>query len=242
MVKIRLGPFLDAFSHGLCLATELVLPASCILCGRPLALEAASQPLCPACLSLLRPIQGPACPRCGKGLISEAGPCMRCRGKSWSFDEARPLFAYRGEAAGLIAAYKFGGRRSLSGFFASLAAREVQARWPGRPIVPVPFRSRKIRERGWDQVEEIARRLERGGMRVMRILERLPSGEQKKLGLEDRFENARRAYRLKGGALVPGELVLLDDVFTTGATAEACARELKEGGARAVAFLSIAAD
>jgi predicted amidophosphoribosyltransferase len=122
---------------------------------------------------------------------------MRCRERSWSFDEAIPIYSYKGEAQALIAAYKFGSRISLADFLAGRLEAELAARWPGRPVVPVPFRRAKIRERGWDQVEELARRLERGGRRVMRILERLPSGEQKKLGLEERFGNAARAYRVR---------------------------------------------
>ena len=88
----------------------------------------------------------------------------------------------------------------------------------------------------------MARELEHRGFSVMRILQRRPSGEQKRLSLDARLGNARQAYRLSVKAAVPAELVLLDDVMTTGATAEACAHALREGGARRVAFLVLAAD
>jgi len=242
------------------LARALLLPRFCPLCGRPLSLGSvdgaslqadgsgllpfpeAQDLLCDSCLLLLRPYAGERCQKCGKELISESGICMRCRNREWSFEEAFPIFAYDGAAAELVAAYKFAGRRSLARFLAGILSRALMENWPGRPIVPVPYRRAKIVEKGWDQVEEIVRVLDRRGFEVRRILERLPSGEQKRLSQEGRLENARKAYRLVPGAAVPDEVVLVDDVLTTGATAEACARALREGGARRVAVLALAAD
>jgi ComF family protein len=240
---------ISAASSFLSHALDLLLPRHCALCGRLFASPTrrdGSAPVeaffCPECQGRLKPIQGRRCRGCGKELVSEDGICMRCRARTWSFDAAFPLFAYRDEAEDLVAAYKFAGRRSLARLFASLFEEALRESWPGWPLVPVPFRREKLRKKGWDQVEDLAVALERRGFEVRRILERLPSGEQKRLSLEERLGNACKAYRLKAGAEVPREAVLIDDVFTTGATAEACARALKEGGALHVAFLSIAAD
>lgn len=170
---------------------------------------------------------------------------MRCRGRSWSFDSCLPLFGYSGLPERLVGAYKFGGRLSLAPFIAGLMAEALSERWPGWTLVPVPPRRDKMRKRGWDQVEAIVRRLEARGFRAERLLERRPSAEQKSLGLEARFANAATAYALKAGAGrggLPARAVLVDDVFTTGATAEACARALKEGGVLELAVLAIAAD
>jgi len=224
---------------------EILLPRTCLVCGRPLWGGAGGPPLCPECAALLIPQTGERCERCGKPLISEDRICMRCRGREWSFDSAYPLFSYLGRAEALISAYKFGGRLSLAPCFCGLFAAVLNERWPGWPLVPVPPRPGKIRRKGWDQVELIARGLERRGFQVLRVLERRPSLEQKKLGLEARFENAACAYALKEKKQPPLSglsLVLIDDVFTTGATAEACARALKAAGAAHVCFVSIAAD
>lgn len=223
----------------------LALPRSCPLCGRPLLPaggKGAAPTLCRDCARDLVPIEGELCMRCGKPLVSELGLCMRCRERDWPFDSAISLYSYRDKAEALIGAYKFRNRFSLAPFLAEACASRLLSLWPGLPLVPVPFRRKKIVEKGWDQVEILARALEARGFQVKRLLERLPSGEQKRLGLEARLVNARRAYRLKKGALVPPALVLLDDVFTTGATAAACAEALKEGGAATVHFLALASD
>ncbi len=229
-------------------ALDFCLPRVCALCGvallpgERLAGKGHNAPLCEACARALVPITGPRCDGCGKALISETARCMRCRGQEYAFDEALPLFRYSGKAAELIRAYKTKGRRSLAPFIAAFVAATLTERWPGLPIVPVPPRKAKFRARGWDQVALLARELERGGFTVCRLLERRSSAEQKRLDRPARFANAAAAYRLKPGSCVPARLVLFDDVYTTGATAEACARALKSGGATWVAVLALAAD
>jgi ComF family protein len=219
---------------------NLVLPRSCVLCGTGAVLPDA--PICSACAASLVPIDGERCPSCGLTLISERGTCMRCRDQDWAFDSIYPLFSYSGSARELITAYKRGGRRTLSSFFARLLASEIEASWSGRVLVPVPPRPGKLRKRGWDQVEEIARRLERAGFPVERPLERRPSEELKGLGRSSRGDNARKAYRLKARSSSPPRPLLIDDVVTTCATIDACARALKEGGALEVAAVVLAAD
>lgn len=167
---------------------------------------------------------------------------MDCRARERVLDEAYPLFRFSGACKDLVSAYKFRDRRSLAPFLAELLAAAAERLWPGWSIVPVPPRPGKLRERGWDQVERLAQELERRGFAVARPLERLGSKQQKRLGREARLANARAAYRLKEGAAPPELALLLDDVVTTGATAEACAAALKAGGSRKVSLLVLAAD
>ena len=167
---------------------------------------------------------------------------MRCRREERAFELAYPLFSYSGLARDLISAYKKTLRRSLAPLIASMFAEAIRSRWPDRIIVPVPPRPGKERERGWDQVEELARQLEAMGFELCRPLERGLSAEQKTLGRGERGLNAKKAYYLKPGASAPPHALLIDDVVTTCATLDACARALKGGGALTVEALVFAAD
>ncbi len=130
----------------------------------------------------------------------------------------------------------------MAPFFADVFAKNIGEKWPDRIIVPIPPRPGKLRTKGWDQVEEIARILERRGFPVARPLERRHSKEQKKLGRGERGANATLAYVLKPGAVPPERPLIIDDVITTCATIDACARALKDGGAVSVVALVFAAD
>jgi ComF family protein len=222
---------------------DAALPRSCVLCGTAIRPGAGLRwPICEDCSSRLGTWGGERCPSCGLPLISEAGLCMRCRGIQRSFDSIYPLFSYSGLARELVSAYKKGQRRSLAPFFADILAKTIAERWPDRVIVPVPPRPGKLRTRGWDQVEEIARVLEARGLPVARVLERAASEEQKSLGKGARGANARAAYSLRPRARSPERPLVVDDVVTTCATIEACAAALRLGGALSVRALVIAAD
>ena len=131
--------------------------------------------------------------------------------------------------------------RNFSPLFARLLC-EVLKKNGEKFLVPVPPRKGKIRENGWDQIEELCTFLEkRYGFRVLRILERNTKGQQKKLSREKRLESIKTAYSLcpqkaferalrpLSGRL-PERVCLIDDVCTTGSTIESCAEILKKEG------------
>jgi ComF family protein len=192
----------------------------------------------------VRPIAGPACSICGTPLLSEAGTCTRCRDRSYHFESARPVFEYAGAVRELLYLYKFEGRRRLAAVFAQWIAEALASCWPGVALVPVPGRAQPLRRRGWEHVAEIARHLERRhGARVLCCLARLPGGQQKLLDFAARAANVRGRIRFRDlGSPLPAEVVLLDDVLTTGATADECARVLRSAGARRVHLVTLAID
>lgn len=173
---------------------------------------------------------------------------MRCRGVEYGFDSAWPLFRYAGSVRALILAYKSSQRRRLALFFAETIAQALKERYPGRIVIPVPPRPGKLRRKGWDQVEDLARILEhRHGVIVRRILTRADGKQQKALDLEERVANMRGKIgiirsRRGQSCVVPANPVLLDDVLTTGATLSECARTLKAAGSVCVDAVAIAAD
>jgi len=176
---------------------------------------------------------------------------MECRNADPPcYDRAYAVYRYGGTGAKVLQAFKFGAHRNLGALFtrqlletashlrADLGAIDA---W-----VPVPPRPGKIRKTGWDQVEALARNLERsrprrkteaGTMPVVRCLERLPSRSQKELNRTERAANLIGKIRCLGP--VPETALLFDDVLTTGATMNACAAALKKAGTARVYALAL---
>lgn len=222
---------------------DLLFPGSCLLCGAPLFGEGA-EPLCAGCRGTLVPIPAVRrCRICSLPLISEQVLCTRCRKRQYAFGRNLSVFEYRGPARELLYQYKFRNRRRLAGTLAGFLAPVLRAQFPGLVLVPVPASTSAVRRRGWDPVAVIARCLRlRHGFRVRRCLARRAGTPQKSLRYEQRLENLRGTVRLTGRGVPAPRLVLLDDVFTTGATANECAAVLLRSGARQVDVVSLALD
>ncbi|OHD81696.1 MAG: hypothetical protein A3J97_08690 [Spirochaetes bacterium RIFOXYC1_FULL_54_7] len=225
-----------------------IAPLGCVVCAGPVDVLS-PWPLCPACATRLTIDGGRRCDICGKPVISELTRCMRCRSAEVSFDAAFPLYSYTGTARKLLIAYKAQKRRSLAAFLAMRLVPEILSRFPDHTIVPVPPRPGKLRNEGWDQVEDLASILEyRWGLPVARLLVRGKGGnEQKTLDREGRRINVVGRYALLPvrkslDNTVPGKVLLLDDIMTTGATLSECASVLKAHGSIRVCAMVVAAD
>jgi ComF family protein len=157
------------------------------------------------------------------------------------------VFIYDGVAKDIIAGYKFGRRLALLPLLAQYLAVEL-GRWgapPVVPVVPVPASPAGRRRRGFDQVALLSRELaRRHAVVVCHALTRRRGREQKRLDVAGRSRNLVGAVRVQPAVLAerPGRVILLDDVFTTGATIHECARVLRSAGVSAVDALTLAAD
>ncbi|GHV02470.1 amidophosphoribosyltransferase [Spirochaetia bacterium] len=234
------------------LIREFFFPRGCALCGAALPdSEEAWYGLCQGCRKSLdkgdNPPEEPIerCSICGKPLISEKDTCLSCRraGEGESRDCERicgrgcdriaVVYPYSGQYRKLLGAYKFGKNPAL-GHFLEEKIRDTINRLTSRAaaLCPVPPRPGKIRKTGWDQVEYLAKLLERDHLLVRRCLKRLPSRSQKTLDREHRLTNLKG--RFIAVKKIPKEVILFDDVITTGATLEACAAALRAAGAEKV--------
>ncbi len=223
----------------------------CICCGRPSPFH----PLCHECeKNRIIGFQGPAssrCRICGRLLVGENSVCMSCRrnGALASFDGVFPLFPYRLWYKNLLFEWKMKGNRSLSPVFAAAVHKALRDLYKGRSVpclVPVPPRPGKIKRVGWDQVDELCSLLSLCyGYRIERLLVRLSEREQKSRSFKERhdlrgaFGPSRRFTQLKRRGIIPKELVLIDDIVTSGATVLACADILKRGLVENVRVLSL---
>lgn len=206
--------------------------------------------VCPGCRC---PVEsGPSAPLCAVCL----GTLPRCRfpgGKLRHLDGTASPFLYEGVCRELILALKYQGRTSLVPFLADKMAEEVVRQLglsateaaPSR-ILPVPLHPTRLRERAFNQAELLARALaDRMGIPCEGdlLIRCRPTRPQAELTREERFRNTRGAFDLRSGAGLKGSrLLLVDDVLTTGATAEACAALLKKAGARSVWVVTAARD
>ena len=212
----------------------------CVVCDE----ECAVIPLCGCCKSKYFSVPEPGkdfCSFCGKQLISEKEICMECRKDVLlrHLDGVFPLFSYRLWNTGLLCRWKLEGERALSDLLSELMNErliQLKRKFGDFVIVPVPPRPGKIREKGWDQVEELCTFLEyRYNWKVQRILKRISSVEQKSLDRNHRMDIIGKAYTLCDKVKsVPGIVCLVDDVLTTGSTLECCAKVLKENGVERV--------
>ena len=202
-------------------------------------------PLCACCARGLPVPEPPRCGLCSRPLISEKNLCMSCRRAAFPFEENVSVFVYQDDGvAELVVSWKGRKKRSLTAFFAEKLLAEYTARWKGLPIVPVPCRPDSLKKRGYDPIILLCREMQkRGGLKMLRLLDRRgKTREQKSLGREERQNNLRGALfpRSRLSAVPPQAVVLVDDVFTTGATAAACAEALKAMGVKKVYVLTIA--
>ena len=179
--------------------------------------------------------------------LRQAGACGRCRRGLSAFAAGASLGPYEGSLRTAIHELKYGGQRRVASRLAEAALREDAVRTvlaPGAVLVPVPLHPRRQRERGFNQSEllacEIARRT---GAQIApaALVRRADTPPQTGLTAAARRANVKGAFAVRQRARVAGRcIVLVDDVFTTGATARACARALREAGASDVRLLTMA--
>lgn len=223
----------------------------CCVCGK----DSVAVPICKACIdkylfsfnfnSVKR------CSVCGKELVSEDDKCMDCRESPvlQHTDFVLPLYPYRLWNKMLLFEWKIQNKRSLSPILAEAVYKALCFLFICKipPVVPVPPRPGKIRARGWDQIDDLCIYLsKKHGVKILKLLERTTSKQQKKLDRAERLKTKGKSYILRQDFAswrikhqIPEEAVLLDDVLTTGITVENCAVLLKEAGVLKVNALTL---
>jgi len=223
---------------------ESILGSPCVSCGADARYPLGAGGLCAECLDDLPWIGAPRCVRCGRPLAIGSSLCLVCREGDFRFDACRSLWANSGSAKALLRAFKYGrDLRALDLIGPALGKLAEEEGWTPRGdrkggpfIVPVPADPRRRRLRGWDPVERLARSL---GGKPVRALAKEGSAEQKRLGARKRLEEGRGGMGIRAIARLDGDILLVDDVVTTGATLSACAAALKEAGAARVGCLTV---
>ena len=225
----------------------VLLAPRCLACDAALE-RPLSGPVCAACWAAIAFLTPPLCDACGAPLpswrtVSHAAiRCPRCRRHPGTVDRAATVGPYDGSLRTLVHALKYDGRRSLAPPLARLMADAGRHLVEGSDyVIPVPLHVTRRRARGFNQAADLAANLGRNVIPALRRVRRtIP---QTGLSAGRRRRNMRNAFAMARGheARIRSRTVLLvDDVVTTGATLEACARVLKASGAREVRALTVA--
>ena len=238
--------------------TSVIFPADCRVCGLPLA-GFTLLPVCSACWNDLPPQSGPLCTRCGEALDYDPTPenatlCRPCRVAPPDFQKAVAYGVYRSKLRSLLHLLKYDGMEAVAKRLGALLADQVLAipELPGDLLaVPVPLFRGKRRTRGFNQSELLARglldalRRRRPAMHIRLasplLVRQRATESQAGLTPHERRTNVRGAFLVPRPEQIRGRnILLIDDIYTTGATARACSTALRRAGAASVWVATIA--
>jgi ComF family protein len=212
---------------------DLVLPRRCLLCA-----ESGTE-LCSRCYQQLPRIPPPFCERCGAPTVWPVRRCAECSGRRLAFASARAAVIYDAGVRALVRAWKEQGQRAVAGIAAELVIAAVP-----RPdvlaLVAVPADADRLVRRGHSPAARLARELaSRWELPVVDALER-EEGRPRQRGLPLRERRRNVAGVFREARDVPRRVALVDDVYTSGATAAAAASALRRAGARSVEVVTFA--
>lgn len=217
---------------------DVILPPVCALCGKDVRRDS----LCRGCEAMLelKAIRSSFCRVCGIPFASGSSPthtCAACCVEKPLFVAARSAFIYDGSALDAIHAFKYNGRVALARALGAFAAQAAPCPCNGRPdvVMPVPLYKTRLKERGFNQSLLIAREiscLQKTPLDYANLRRIRPTEPQVLLTAKERTKNVKGAFALERPDMVRGKAVLLvDDVYTTGATIRECAKALQSAGA-----------
>jgi competence protein ComFC len=220
-------PYLSALA-------DLFYPERCVGCERR-----ASDVLCRTCFDTLPRVGSPVCGRCGLPTAFATFVCEECKNVDFGFQSARAPLKYDGVGKQVVHALKYRGYKRVVGRLAAPLMLQVVGEGHFDAVVPVPLHSSRLRKRGFNQAELLARGVaEKLKATVSDTLEVVRgTRDQVELSAAQRRANVAGAYT----ATKPlrGKILLIDDVFTTGATMSACAGTMVRAGAKEVHALSL---
>ena len=231
-------------------AIRFLIPVDCAACGTPLTDDPV--PLfCARCWTKIAPFDHARCARCDRPFASPVATtfspghrCQPCARRPPSYTRAWTLYPYLPPLQDAICLLKYRGRLSLTAPLARLMIDALPPTLTADMIMPVPLHPRRLREREFNQSLLLADYLgDRLGLPVAytNLTRALPTAAQTSLSRKDRLRNLRGAFAVRRPEAIAGKRILLiDDVFTTGATVNECARTLRRAGSGHVFAVTLA--
>ena len=246
---IRIMPAVRAAGRGM---EELLFPRRCPFCDRPVSaapeemFHALACPSCEGAVQKLSPVRDVLCLRCGRPMENETQEyCGDCRRGGHVFSRGCAVYRYR-DVSGTIYRFKYNGRAEYADYLGEqMAQRFLEEFDPGLAdaLVPVPLSAERQRSRGWNQAALLAEVIgKRTGVPVREdLLVRKESTQAMRgVGAQERRRRLKNAFLFTGDDVKSKKYVLVDDIYTTGATIDACSRELLRAGAGGIFFITLA--
>ena len=222
------------------MALDLLFPQWCVGCGKE------GNFLCHSCYQALPKITPPICPRCGKPQ-HDGISCSSCISWQAEIDGVRSPFRFEGVIRQAIHQLKYRNLRALAPLLAKLLSEYLTTNpIPGEILVPVPLHKRKLRERGYNQSQLLAREL--GKLITLPVVDDCLIRQQyappqaRTSNVEERRRNVANTFICRDNRLQDKQVLLIDDVATSGATLNACASALKAAGATSLWGLVLATE
>ena len=220
-----------------------LFPKSCPACDKVIGYD---EFICKECTSKIHFVNGARCKKCSKKLVEkEAEYCTDCGKNHHIYKSGIAPFYYDEIISKSIYRFKYHNRRTYAEFYGKAIAdkyrKEIMA-WDADVLIPVPIHQRKLIKRGYNQAELIAKELSKNiGMPIdtellMRTVNTKP---QKEMTKADRKKNLEKAFKIAKNVVEYKKVILVDDIYTTGSTIDACAKVLRDAGVWQVYFVSL---
>lgn len=227
---------------------NLLYPRHCPVC-HDIALPVGKR-ICTGCRTKLVPISEPRCFCCSKSLADASQEyCRNCLQVSHHFERGMGIFSYSPVIQKSLYQLKYGQRQEYGIFYGEVLAfyaKEQIARWSIELLIPIPLHRKRREKRGYNQAEVLAWTLGKKlqlPVDTRSLLRKKNTKPQKELEAKERKQNMRDAFRVPDGRekfLKGKNILLVDDIYTTGATIDSAAKCLKQAGANKVYFLTVA--
>ena len=223
-------------------ALDLLYPRRCMICHQP---APAGEYICPGCEKKLPVIESRRCRKCGKPVEDFEVICPDCEKTRHFYDKGIGIYRYDAVMREAVSCLKYKGRREYGeamGVYAARSARGELAAWKVDAVIPIPIHPERLAERGYNQAEVIARAVsEESGIRLVTdgLLRNGSTAAMKNLTVKERFDNLSRVFEAGPGLSGVHNALIVDDIYTTGATIDAGARVLRDAGISRIYFLSV---
>ncbi|MDO4188261.1 MAG: ComF family protein [Lachnospiraceae bacterium] len=202
--------------------------------------------ICPECRQKFTLVKAPYCIKCGKKMVtSDEILCNTCKMRTVPFDEGRAVFVYDDVMRKSIYRFKYGGRKEYARFYAKEIVANLSEKiikWRVDVIIPIPLHKSKLRKRGFNQAFLIAKEishLTKIPVDNKLLIRTKKTEKQKNLGVLERDGNLKNAFKIRRDKVQYLSAMLIDDIYTTGATMSNATAVLKSSGFQHVYCVSL---